>query len=97
MKSISENLYLGLQYSKNSGGMEYVGSPEHVLKIQGSLNCHLCCENGTYIGAMKKDSLNLAKGNVTVDVDCNLSNQEIIKKIADRGSQSTLLHAGTIQ
>ena len=77
--------------------MEYVGSPEHVLKIQGSLNCHLCCENGTYIGAMKKDSLNLAKGNVTVDVDCNLSNQEIIKKIADRGSQSTLLHAGTIQ
>ena len=77
--------------------MEYVGSPEHVLKIQGSLNCHLCCENGTYIGAMKKDSLNLAKGNVTVDVDNNLSNQEIIKKIADRGSQSTLLHAGTIQ
>ena len=46
---------------------------------------------------MKKDSLNLAKGNVTVDVDYNLSNQEIIKKIADRGSQSTLLHAGTIQ
>ena len=63
--------------------MEYVGSPEQVLKIQGSMNCQVCCEKGTYIEAMKKDSLNLFEGNVTVDVDYNLSNQEIIKKIAD--------------
>ena len=56
--------------------MEYVGSPEQVLKIQGSINCQVCCEKGTYIEAMKKDSLNLFEGNVTVDVDYNLSNHE---------------------
>ena len=70
--------------------VKYVGSPELVSKIQGSMNCQVCCEKGTYIKAMKKDSLNLAKGNVTVDVDYNLSNQEIIKKIAD-SQQVTLL------
>ena len=52
-------------------------------KLEASFNCQECCKSGSYEEAGKKDTVNLAKGNVSVNVDFNLSNDEIIRKVTE--------------
>ena len=63
--------------------LRYFGSPEVVKKLEASFNCQECCKSGSYEEAAKKDTVNLAKGNVSVNVDFNLSNDEIIRKVTE--------------
>ena len=63
--------------------LRYFGSPEVVQKLEASFKCQECCKSGSYEEAAKKDSVNLAKGTTSVNIDFNLSNEEIIRKVTD--------------
>ena len=53
-----------------------------------SKSCGECCQTGTYDA--KKDVVDLSTGSVTVDIDYNQSNQEVIQSITEN-KEMTLL------
>ena len=64
--------------------LKFVGSPELVKKLEKSFKCKECCQLGSYEEAAKKDTIDLASGAVTVDVDHTGSNTKILKKIVEK-------------
>ena len=63
--------------------LRYFGSPEVINKLEGSFKCEECCKSGSYEEAAVRDSVNLAKGNTSVNVDYNISNEAIIRDLTE--------------
>ena len=70
--------------------LRIVGSPELIKKIETSKSCGECCQTGTYEEAAKKDVVDLSTGSVTVDIDYNQSNQEVIQSITENEGMTLL-------
>ena len=64
-------------------GLRAVGSPAMVEKFNASRTCSGCVVKGSWEEAAKKDSINLATGNATLDIDTKASNSELIKQMTD--------------
>ena len=63
--------------------LRLVGSPELLQKLETSRSCRECSKTGSYEEAAKKDVVDLSKGSVTVNIDHNQSNKEVIKSITE--------------
>ena len=64
-------------------GLRAVETPAMVEKFSASKTCSGFGVKGSQEEAAKKDSINLATGNATLDIDTKASNSELIKQMTD--------------